>query len=164
MEKNEIFEKKITCDLVIAGLKEQISYILEASEKELKAIAKRFDVEKIHFLRAYLTIFPDEIIRIKGKLEALTCRECVISLEKFDEKMKEEFEVLYSDNPPVDSDEIIDTIDKGRIHLGEIIAEQYGLALNPFPKKTGVKNPYAEPAEEKQHPFANLKKILKKKY
>ena len=94
MEKNEFHEKKITCDVVVAGLKEQTSYILEASDRELAALAKRFEVEKIHFLKARLTIFPDEIIRIKGKLEALTCRECVISLEKFDEKMKEEFEVL----------------------------------------------------------------------
>ena len=162
MEKNEFHEKKITCDVVVAGLKEQTSYILEASDRELAALAKRFEVEKIHFLKARLTIFPDEIIRIKGKLEALTCRECVFSLEKFDEKMKEEFEVLYSDNPPSDSDEIIDTIDKGRIHLGEVVAEQYGLALNPFPKKTGVKNPYVELSEERQHPFANLGKILKK--
>lgn len=162
MEKNKIFEKKITTDVVVAGLKGTTTYILEASNKELSALAKRFQVEKIHSLRAYLTIYPNEIVRIIGKVEALTRRECVISLEKFDEKMLEEFEVLYADNPPAESDEIIDTIDKGRIHLGEIVAEQYGLALNPFPKKPGVKNPYQDVGEEKQYPFSNLKKILKK--
>ena len=113
-------------------------------------------------LKADLIIHPGDILRIEGKIKALTRRQCVISLAKFDEKMDEKFEVLYADNPPTNSDEIIDIIDKGRIHLGEIVAEQYGLALNPFPKKPGVKNPYVEQEEEKQHPFANLKKILKK--
>ena len=162
MEKMKIFEKKITADVVVAGLKEPVHYVLEASEKERQQLAKRFQVEKIHFLMADLAIYPDEIIKIKGKLQALTQRECVISLSKFDEKMSEEFEVLYADNPPENSDEIIDTIDKGRIHLGDIVAEQYGLALNPFPKKPGVKNPYQEVEEERQNPFADLKKILKK--
>lgn len=162
MKKNEIFEKKITCDVIVAGLKGLQSYFLEASEKELQSLAKRFDVEKIHFLKAHLSIYPDDIIRITGKLEALTRRQCVISLENFDEKMYEEFEVLYADNPPADTDEIIDTIDKGRIHLGEIIAEQYGLALNPFPKKIGVENTYEEKDIEISNPFADLKKILKK--
>ena len=162
MEKNKIFEKKLTVDVVVAGLKAPTEYILEASGKELSALAKRFQVEKIHSLKAHLTVYPSEIVRITGKVEALTRRECVISLEKFDEKMAEDFEVLYADNPPSESDEIIDTIDKGRIHLGEIVAEQYGLALNPFPKKPGVKNPYQDVAEERERPFANLKKILKK--
>ena len=162
MKKTGIVEKKITCDVVIAGLNEPTDYTLQASPKELIALAKRFEVEKIHSLQAKLTIYPGDIVRITGKIKALTQRQCVISLEEFDEEMGEEFEVLYSDNPPVESDEIIDTIDKGRIHLGEIVAEQYGLALNPFPKKPGVKNPYAEVSEKTQRPFANLKKILKK--
>ncbi|MGN0919242.1 MAG: YceD family protein [Alphaproteobacteria bacterium] len=162
MKKTSIIEKKITLDVVVAGLKESTDYILEASEKELSALAKRFEVEKIHSLKACLTVYPGELIKIAGRIEALTRRQCVISLQNFDEKMKEEFEVFYADNPPAESDEIIDIIDKGRIHLGEIVSEQYGLALNPFPKKPGVKNPYIESAEEKQHPFANLKQILKK--
>ena len=162
MEKAKKSEKKITVDVVVAGLSQPTEYILEASVKELSALAKRFEVEKILSLRADLTIYPGDIVRVVGKIKALTRRECVISLDKFDEKMDEEFEVLYADNPPTESDEIIDTIDKGRIHLGEIVAEQYGLALNPFPKKPGVKNPYQEMDEEKQHPFSNLKKILKK--
>lgn len=162
MEKTKKNEKKITVDVVVAGLNVPTQYVLEASDKELQALAKRFGVEKIHYLKANLTVCPDEIVRIIGKVEALTRRECVISLSKFDEKMVEEFEVLYADNPPTDSDEIIDIIDKGRIHLGEIVTEQYGLALNPFPKKPGVENPYQELEREKQHPFANLKTILKK--
>lgn len=162
MGKKKIFEKKITCDVVVVGLEGQTEYILEASDQELSALAERFDVEKIYSFKADLMVYPGEIIRIQGKIEALTRRQCVISLEDFDEKMNEIFEVLYADDPPAESDEIIDKVDKGRIHLGEIVAEQYGLALNPFPKKPGVQNPYVEQEEEKQHPFADLKKILKK--
>ena len=162
MEKNKISEKKITCDVVVSGLKDVTSYVLEASDKELKGLEKRFDVEKIYFLKADLTLYLGDIIRIEGRLKALTRRQCVISLENFDEDMDEKFEVLYADNPPSETDEIIDIIDKGRIHLGEIVAEQYGLALNPFPKKPGVKNPYREVLEERQYPFANLKRIFKK--
>ena len=162
MKKNEIYEKKITIDIVVAGIKESVTYILEANEKELSALAERFDVEKIHFLKAKMTVYPGDIIKIKGNIESSTRRECVISLDKFDEKMKEKFEVFYADNPPTESDEIIDVINKGRIHLGEVVSEQYGLALNPFPKKRGAKNPYKEVFEEKQHPFSELKKFLKK--
>lgn len=164
MEKKEIFEKKITCDVIVAGLKGKIDYILQANPKELKALEKRFDVEKIHFLKVRLSIYPNDIVRITGTLEALTCRQCVISLEKFDEKMHEDFEVLYADNPPADTDEIIDTIDKGRIHLGEIIAEQYGLALNPFPHAPNKKETYIYTEDETvlNSPFQNLSKIIKK--
>ena len=139
MKKSEIFEKKMTLDVVVAGLKVPQGYVLEASEKELISLAKRFDVEKIHYLKANITVYPNDIVRVAGKIKALTRRQCVLSLESFDEKMAEEFEVLYaeSNNLPSDTDEIIDVIDKGRIHLGDVVAEQYGLALNPFPKKPG---------------------------
>ncbi len=163
MEKMKKSEKKIAVDVVAAGLTGPARYVLEASDKELKTLAERFQVEKIHSLTANLTIYPGEIIRISGHLQAVTRRECVISLDKFDEKMSEDFEVLYADNPPAESDEIIDPIINGRIHLGEVVAEQYGLALNPFPKKPGVKNPYQEVDEERQTPFSDLKKILKKR-
>ena len=162
MKKNKICEKKITVDIVAAGLKEVTDYILEASEKELRALEKRFEVEKIHFLTVDLTVYPGEMIKIIGKLQASTCRECVVSLDKFDEKMDEEFEVLYSFEPPAESEEIIDPIVNGRIHLGDMIAEQYGLALNPFPKKPGIENPFEETPQEHLRPFSNLKKILKK--
>ena len=162
MEKMKKSEKKITVDVVVAGLTGPVKYVLSASDKELKALAERFQVEKIHSLSVDLTIYPGEIVRISGRLQALTRRECVISLDEFDEKMSEEFEVLYAFDPPPESDEIIDPITNGRIHLGEVVAEQYGLALNPFPKKPGVKNPYQEKGEERQTPFSDLKKILKK--
>jgi uncharacterized metal-binding protein YceD (DUF177 family) len=164
MKKSEICEKKITLDVVVAGLKQAQSYELQASEKELEILAKRFDVEKIHYLKANLTVYPNDIVRVVGKIKALTERQCVLSLESFDEKMTEDFEVLYAENGniPTDSDEIIDVIDKGRIHLGDVVAEQYGLALNPFPKKPGVKNVFEDTGDETQKPFANLKQMMKK--
>ena len=164
MKKSEIFEKKMTLDVVVAGLKAPQGYVLEASEKELISLAKRFDVEKIHYLKANITVYPNDIVRVAGKIKALTRRQCVLSLESFDEKMAEEFEVLYaeSNNLPSDTDEIIDVIDKGRIHLGDVVAEQYGLALNPFPKKPGVKNVFEDVEEQTQKPFADLKEMMKK--
>lgn len=164
MKKSEIFEKKMTLDVVVAGLKAPQGYVLEASEKELISLAKRFDVEKIHYLKVNLTVYPNDIVRVVGKIKALTRRQCVLSLESFDEKMTEDFEVLYAegDNLPSDTDEIIDVIDKGRIHLGDVVAEQYGLALNPFPKKPGVKNVFEDVSEQTQKPFADLKEMMKK--
>ncbi|MBE6446694.1 MAG: DUF177 domain-containing protein [Alphaproteobacteria bacterium] len=164
MKKSEIFEKKMTLDVVVAGLKAPQGYVLEASEQELISLAKRFDVEKIHYLKVNLTVYPNDIVRVAGKIKALTRRQCVLSLESFDEKMTEDFEVLYaeSDKLPSDTDEIIDVIDKGRIHLGDVVAEQYGLALNPFPKKPGVKNVFEDTGDETQKPFANLKQMMKK--
>ena len=145
-----------------AAITEPEHFVLEASDKECRALAERFGVEKVYWLKADLIVYPGDIVKIKGKVSALTRRQCVISLKNFDEEMQEAFEVLYADDPSLDTDEIIDPIVQGRIHLGDMISEQYGLALNPFPKKPGIKNPYEEEKREKTHPFANLKEILKK--
>ena len=62
----------------------------------------------------------------------------------------------------MDEDDV-DFVENGRIYFYDIIQEQFGLALNPFPKKTKEAFSYYELKAEDvvENPFAVLKHLTK---
>jgi len=142
---------------------------LEATPDECTAIAKRLDIPGITKLFSKVNVcFQDDLIRVYGHLIADLSRQCVVSLDVFPEHLDTDFEVLFAEDlPPTAKDtemkEAVEPIDRGRLDFFEILAEQVGLLMDPFPRKPGVTGDYIEFSETKgQQPFANLKNILKK--
>ncbi len=140
-----------------------VAYTFIFTQDECQALADRFEVPKVLSFHADLTLFRDEFVHVRGKIDAQMIRQSVISLDEFQQNKTDEFEVLYSENPPEKSEEIIDKIDKGRIDLKMILFEQFGLALEPFPKKPEEEGGfiYQEENTETTNPFQQLKKIIK---
>lgn len=133
-------------------------------DQECQALADRFDLPKVLSFSADLTLYRDEFVHIKGQFEAMVIYQSVISLDEFESPVKAPIDVLFSENPPQKSDEIIDKIERGRIDLREVLFEQFGLSLSPFPKKEDEQNGfvYQEVSSPKENPFEKLKTRLQK--
>ncbi len=147
---------------------------LEASQKERDALAEFYDLPLLSSLVADLKITRiGEVIEVKGVLRASFQQICVVSNEPFDQNMNADFTVLFTDRPraltqskayDVDmEEEYVEPVQHGRINLKEVISEQFGLNLNPFPKKTeGYFEYYEEKSsDEKKNPFSVLKELTK---
>lgn len=168
MEKRKKIEKGLNKVLFLGeigpnGWQDDFVATLDQCDK----IAKRFEIPKVKELTAHICANIDgDLVRVSGHIKAVLERVCVVTLESFDEKLDTDFEALFAENAPLITDgemkEDIEPIDRGRLDIFEIVTEQIGLNMNPFPRKAGVSGDYLEQGESANHPFANLKNLIKK--
>ncbi len=144
----------------------------EATIEECKALAKRFDLESLHFFRVDFTLKrqKDGTIKVQGMLEAALVQRCVVSLDPVPTELVDHFEALFTETGPDAGEggrhkdsELIDfeqedtpeIIENGVIDLGELAAQHLSLAMDPFPRRVDAEIPAAyrhpdEGAEEEQ--------------
>ncbi|MDR2902678.1 MAG: DUF177 domain-containing protein [Lactobacillales bacterium] len=148
---------------------------LIATPDERKELAAQFDVPAIDSLSAEVDLSGTDPYLVTGKIRADLKRKSVVSLEVFDQKMAADFRIVYSKEGidtqseqdfDIDMDEEdVEIVKNGKINLKELIFEQFGLNLDPFPKKEEGYFEYIEEmsAEEKKavNPFSSLKKLIK---
>ena len=158
---------------------------LTASAPECAALAKRFDVKGIASLDAQvtLTLLPNKDVRVDASFKAQLQQTCSVTLQPMKTKVKAEFTMTYS--PQADEflghdEEDLDTPDTlaeppeplidEKIDIGEAIAEQFALEIDPFPRvkgtvfdgySTGRKGAANAPLEKK-NPFAVLSQLKTK--
>jgi len=144
-----------------------------ASAAERAALAKRFGILDIAQLSATLRLIPvgrGALVRLVGQVSAEVTQACIVTLEPVAEHVEAEFEMAFG--PDVEEEELgeidltfeaedpPDPIVDGVIDVGEAVAEQLALALEPFPRAVGaefVAPPEAAPEPvEKANPFAAL--------
>lgn len=149
-----------------------------ATEKERIALARRFDLLSLDGLSASFTLkrVRSDLVRVKGRIAAELAQACVVTLDPVRAHIDERFEVDFAEGAqPVAADleldaeaaEAPEAAPDGWIDLGELAAEQLGLALDPYPRKAGAAIPpewraetAAEPApKEGSNPFAILEKL-----
>ena len=141
-------------------------------------IAKPFDLrELLARLRAVLRLRPEAggpqaggTVIARGRLEAEVTQTCVVTLEPVEQRVAEEIALRLlppgreAQDGPEEMDEI-EAAPDGTVDLGEAVAEQLSLALDPYPRAPGAVLPElgegdgdgaAAPAEEKPNPFAAL--------
>ncbi len=151
-----------------------------AKPEECQALAERFSLPALHSLTAKGQVWrlADGSVRLEGVLTASLDQICVVTLEQFTSTITAEVEGFFSPHAsdPVEGelvfgpdDECADPIINGRIEIGEVIAEDLSLALDPFPRREGaVFTPQNQPPDaedtvpEKVNPFAALKVLQKK--
>ena len=138
-----------------------------ATPAQCAKIAERFDIPKVENLKAHVNaVIDDDLVRVSGHIKADLERVCVVSLDPFKEVLDTDFEALFSEDVPMIKDgemeDDIEPIDRGRLDIFDIVAEQVGLNMNPFPRKPNVSGDYTEKADSGNHPFANLKNLIKK--
>lgn len=151
-----------------------LDFDLTATPDDCKILQERFDLPAVKSLHVVGRIDGRDIIKVSGHITAIITQTCVVSMENFDSQMDVDFQEFFSEKGTdfsteqdfdidMDDEETVDLIQNGRLDLGEIVAQQFGLNLDPFPKKSEEVFEYieAEPQETRK-PFANLKDLLKK--
>ena len=151
---------------------------IAATDKERADLAERFGLLSLDSLTASFTLkrVRKDLVRVKGRIAAELAQACVVTLDPVPARIDERFEVdfLESAQPAVtdleldaEAAEAPEPAPDGWIDLGELAAEQLGLALDPYPRKPDAEVPAewkAEPAEvpvadQRPNPFAALEKL-----
>ncbi|MFV3076248.1 YceD family protein [Niveispirillum fermenti] len=168
--------------------------VVTAGDAECAALATRFDLISLSGLTAKLRLrrVRGDFIKVTGELEADVVQRCVVTLEPVPAHVKEEFSALYAPDHLIPKEEedaesdhfqylgaeedFPEPMPGGRIDIGELVAQNLSLALDPYPRRDGVEfTPILEdvgpdtlsltgdePAEPpRQNPFAALSRLKK---
>jgi uncharacterized metal-binding protein YceD (DUF177 family) len=121
-------------------------HAIAADDQERAALAQRFGLVALDRLEAELRIelLRGGMVRIEAALAADLTQECVVTLEPVPAKIEESFALLYG--PPeaarevvIDGEaETVEPLEGARIDVGEAVAQQLSLALDPFPRAPGA--------------------------
>lgn len=139
--------------------------VVEADAAEREALARRFGIPSIGRFRAELLLRPepDGSVRAEGRLEAEVVQSCVVTLEPVPQRVEEAVTLRFlppgrePDEGPEEVDEV-ETGQDGTADLGEALAEQLALALDPYPRAPGAALPEAA-TDAPAHPFAALGRL-----
>ena len=159
----------------------------EASKQECRALAKRFGLLSLDRLKlkAFASRQSADAVLLQCDFSADYVQKCIVSLKPLKKNIDCTFERIYSSsveqsfgrssepieeyfkNVEYDLD-LPDPIIDGCFNLGESVAEQLSLEIEPFPRSVDVNlddftsSQYEQGGEDKANPFAVLE-LLKKK-
>ncbi len=144
---------------------------IEAGASERAALAERLGLVAIARLSADLAVTADPVLKlvlVSGEIEAEVTQSCVVSLAPVVEQVSERFEQSYNLEASTSEDEDEDGPDpeapealpEGGLDLGEEVAQQLSLALNPYPRAPGATLPDSA-RDAKASPFAGLAQLGK---
>ncbi len=149
-----------------------IDLSFSAAHETLHYLATRFDVPAVKNYQAHVHLErKGKIIQMSGSFSALVEQECVVTLEVFENTVSSDFLLLLSDEKPLETkeekinltDEPIEYCPHGIIPFRDLLGEQFGLNLDPFPRQTNQPFEYREADNEPQNPFSVLKELTKNK-
>ncbi|OYV26158.1 MAG: hypothetical protein B7X08_02955 [Acidocella sp. 20-63-7] len=145
------------------------THVLLADEAARALLAARFGLPGIAYLRGAFILQHERsgIIAAKLHMRATVTQTCVVTLEPFETMIEERSDLRFvpahslSESEDLELDaETLEGPDElpyadGMLDLGEALAEQLALALDPYPRKPGAALPEEyEPTPE--NPFAVL--------
>jgi uncharacterized metal-binding protein YceD (DUF177 family) len=147
-------------------------YEISAKPEERAALSKRFDLLALDRLEAKVKLAPmaGGYYRLVADFEAQLAQACAITAEPVPARVAESFSLIYG---PVDeSSEIVldgaaepvEPLDDGMIDIGEAVAQQLSLALDPFPRAPGASlEDEADLSDhaQRESPFSALAKLRK---
>ena len=173
MEKLNVVQKGISYVLDTRKISSQkTGFKLIATEEDCRALADWYEIPAVLSVETDIcTFLTDKIITLQGQMRISTRRECIITGEEFTQNANENFTLLFSTspvptqtNPDINLDEEpIEYLPRGQIYFKDIIFEQFGLMLDPFPKNTNKPFVYYEETTQvsKENPFSILKHLTK---
>ena len=153
--------------------REGIALYLEASPAECSALATRFDLVEVVRLRGDVRVdVLDEsgTFHVAGRLTADVVQACVVTLEPVAAQVEAEFDRLFSRAVPAETAAEIEIDPEAampepllgdRLDLGEVMAEELSLALDPYPRSPDADRHLAQfgadpMAAETRSPFVAL--------
>jgi len=131
---------------------------LNANEAECMALAERLDLQSLSDLQAELSCrrTAEGLIQLNVQFSANVVQSCVVSLDSVTGQIADQFSVLYEGEgarrpdrtvgADVDGeffldpygDDPLEPLADGKIDVGELVAEHLSLALNPYPRASGM--------------------------
>ena len=162
------FSRIVTVDSLPPG---DVARSVQATAAECAALARRFDLIALGSLAADLELRRDgAVVQVRGRVRAAVTQRCVVTLEPVDGTVDAEFERLFSQDVPETQDdeveipadvELPEPLVGDRLDLGEIVAEELSLALDPYPRSPAADARMAELGEGEDGaahgPFAALR-------
>lgn len=150
-----------------------------ARPAEREALAARFGLAALPSLEAWLdaALAPNGMVRLTGRLEAEVVQTCVVTLEPLPSRLECPLGALFA--PPglmgqadpetacdPEAEDPPEAIVNGRIDLGEVVAQNLALALDPYPRKPGAtfREPLAGSGGREEgfpNPFVRLREASK---
>jgi uncharacterized metal-binding protein YceD (DUF177 family) len=143
---------------------------IEASAEERAALARRLGLPRLDRLVAEVRLarLADEAVRLEARLEAEVVQECVVTLEPVPARLAEDFVIVYAAH--VDEAAVVEVADDavdveplegGSLDIGEAVAQQLALTLDPYPHAPGAALPDAALTgdDAAPHPFAALARL-----
>jgi uncharacterized metal-binding protein YceD (DUF177 family) len=148
----------------------EIVQSIAANDGERAALAKRFGLVGIGALEAELTISPPNVaslIAVEGALQGVVTQTCILTAEEFETIVNVPVKSLFGTTSPdfeIDPEsewDAPDPIEQGVIDLGELVAQQLAVNLDPYPKKPGAewREIEADGGISPVSPFAILKNL-----
>ncbi len=141
-----------------------------ATPEECEALARRFDAASLENLDAEVVLTRrGRQVRADIRFSANVVQTCVVTLESVRSVMHETFSMVFDpdvratgefDEPlGVEDDDPPEPLRNETIDAGEAVAEMFGLALDPWPRKPGARmdNRYTASEPFETSPFTVLK-------
>jgi uncharacterized metal-binding protein YceD (DUF177 family) len=150
---------------------------IEATAAECEALARRFGILSLDSFAAEIEVRrePGRRVRVSGRFEAALQQRCVVSLVPVTNRVADRFEMVYTDDPAAQKasvdweyDEELELYDDGVIDLGEEVAQQLAVRIDPYPRAPGAVVPEdfrasdAEP-DTRESPFKVLSSLDRRK-
>ena len=154
---------------------------IEATAEERRALARRFELLSLDRLEATLRLQRSAgkpLVRVSGRFEAEVTQACVVTLEPVADHLEGSFSRCYSlaAGDAAEREILVDIGEKeqpepvpsGGVDLGEAVAEQLALNLDPYPRVEGARLEQAEwggspENEQRRAPFAVLDSLKGRK-
>lgn len=139
-----------------------LSLRLAANAGERLALARRFDLLALHDVSAALQLTPglEGVVHVTGRLAAELEQACGITLTPVRQSVAEAvaWRLLPEGMEPSDGEDDPDDIEteQGMADLGEALAQQLSLAIDPYPRAPGAEMPRGLGDGGAHGPFAKL--------
>ena len=169
-EANE-FSRLVSLESI--GAKAQVREI-EAGDEERRDLAERFGLVALDSLSATVELSrpAGDLVRARGHLVADLVQSCVVTVAPVPAHVEADFTCSYAQGgrpeAEVDLDplaeEEIEALIGDDIDIGETVAQQLAIALDPYPRAPGAAlpdeaTPEAGGGEGRKKPFAGLEKL-----
>jgi uncharacterized metal-binding protein YceD (DUF177 family) len=145
---------------------------IAATEEERAALARRFDLVAIDRLTATVELARQgkDLVLLRAGFEAGFVQNCVVSLDPVPGAVSERFSLLYGPPEAEESaagfgeDVAFEPLSVDAIDIGEAVAQEFSLALPPFPRRAEAIIEAEEPGRAEKNPFAALSRLSEREW
>jgi len=166
------FSRPVTVESLKIGKSERK---ITATPEECASLAKRFNLLALDNLNANLILIRkgqggSARLAVSGRLNATVCQSCVITLDPVSMEIDTEFAAMFDiaagddqseSDVDLQIDDDVEPIIEGIVDLGELVAQNLAVEIDPFPRKEDADSSEIIPktTENDANPFSVLKKL-----